>query len=345
MKVEKRNGNFEVVSFDKVIKRLQALCNMEPKLDIDVINIAQKVVGRIYDGVKTVELDELAARICTSNITINPSYGVLASRIIISNNHKGTSPSFSETIYILYQNKNKLGNLSPLIAADVYKIVMENKDKLNDIIDYSRDYNFDYFAFKTLEKAYLMKVNKKIIERIQHMILRVSIGIHKQNLKLVIETYNLMSNKMFTHATPTLFHSGTPRPQLLSCFLLGIDDSISGIYKCLSDCAMISKWAGGIGIHISNIRSKNSIIRSTNGHTSGIVPMLRVFNDTARYVNQCFTGDTRIYTESGFRRIENIQPGDKVLTLNGTYQPVLTKVKNEIITADNIVKISMTDAR
>ena len=299
MKVQKRNGEMEEVSFDKVIDRLRKLCEENNKLDLDIINIAQKVVNRIYDGVSTIELDELAARTCASAITEDPKFGELASRIIVSNNHKNTSPSFSETIYILYHNKNIFGNHSPLIAKDVFDIIMNNKTKLNSVIDYTRDYNFDFFAFKTLERAYLLKVNKKIVERIQHLIMRVAIGIHKNNLKKAIETYNLMSNKYFTHATPTLFHSGTPRPQLLSCFLLGIDDSIDGIYKCLKDCSMISKWAGGIGIHISNVRAKNSIIRSTNGITSGIVPMLRVFNETARYVNQSGkrNGSFAIYLE------------------------------------------------
>ena len=300
MKVKKRNGSQEEVSFDKVINRLKKLCSEEPKIDLDIINIAQKVVNRIYDGVKTTELDELAARTCASAITEDPKYGELASRIIISNNHKNTSPSFSETIYMLYVIiKIRFGKSAPLIADDVYKVVMDNKSKLNDVIDYSRDFNFDYFAFKTLEKAHLMKVNKKIVERIQHLIMRVSIGLHKSDLKKAIETYDLISNKYFTHATPTLFHGGSTRPQLLSCFLLGIDDSIQGIYKCLLDCAMISKWAGGIGIHISNVRAKNSIIRSTNGITSGNVPMLRVFNETARYVNQSGkrNGSFAIYLE------------------------------------------------
>jgi len=331
MKVEKRNGKLETVSFDKVIYRLKSLCRTEPKIDIDIISIAQKVVSRIYDGVKTTELDELSARICTSNITVCPDYGKLASRIIISNNHKITSPSFSETIYILYNNKNKHGKQNPLIAEDIYKLVMKNKDKLNNIINYNRDFNFDYFAFKTLEKAYLMKVNGKITERIQHMILRTSLGIHKTDIKKVIETYNLISKKYFTHATPTLFHSGTPRPQLLSCFLLGVDDSIKGIYKCISDCAIISKWAGGIGIHISNIRSKNSVIRGTNGISSGIVPMLRVFNDTARYVNQCFAPETLIYTDVGNKQIKNIKIGDKVITLDGTFKNVLQVIKKNKI--------------
>ena len=299
MKVTKRTGKLEEVSFDKVTKRLKKLCDVEPKLSIDVVYIAQKVVARIYDGVKTTELDELAARTCASAITEHPEYGNLASRIIISNNHKNTSPSFSETVYMLYNNKNIFNNHCPLIADDVFNIIIKNKSKLNDVIDYSRDFNFDYFAFKTLEKAYLMKINGKIIERIQHLIMRVSIGIHKEDIKKAIETYNLISSKLFTHATPTLFHAGSARPQLLSCFLMGMDDSIGGIYKALSDCAMISKWAGGIGIHASSIRSKNSIIRSTNGFTSGIVPMLRVFNETARYVNQSGkrNGSFAIYLE------------------------------------------------
>jgi ribonucleoside-diphosphate reductase alpha chain len=289
MRVQKRNGKKEEVSFDKVINRLKSLCTQEKygtPLNLEVINIAQKVVSRIYDEVKTTELDELAGHICTSMITEHPDYGLLASRIIISNNHKNTSPSFSETISMLYNNKNIFDHHTPLVSEEVYNIVIEHKSKFNDIIDYSRDFEFDYFAFKTLEKAYLMKINKVIIERIQHLFLRVAIGLHKKDMKRVIETYDLMSTRCFTHATPTLFHAGTNHPQLLSCFLMGIDDSITGIYKCLANCAQISKWAGGIGIHISNIRAKNSIIRGTNGVTSGIVPMLRVFNDTARYVNQ-----------------------------------------------------------
>jgi len=287
MKVLKRNGNKEEVSFDKVIKRLKSLKNMEPVCEfINVILIAQKVVGRIYDGVTTSELDELSARICTSMVTIHPDYLILASRIIISNIHKNTSPSFSETIHILYNNVDIHNKKCGLIADDVYTIVMKNKNKLNDVINYNRDYKFNYFGYKTLEKAYLLKIGNKIIERPQHMIMRVSLGIHKNDIKSVIRCYNMMSMKYFTHATPTLFHSGTPRSQFLSCFLLGIEDSVQGIYKCISDCAMISKWSGGIGIHISNIRSKDSLIRKTNGKTDGIVPMLKVFNDTACYINQ-----------------------------------------------------------
>ena len=296
MQVLKRNGYQQEVSFDKVKNRIKYLCN---GLNIDPIIIAQKVCSRIYNGVKTSELDELAAQICTSMSTENIEYGTLGSRIIISNSHKNTSPSFSEKIYVLYHNKDIHGKHSPLIADDVYNIVMKNKEKLNDVINYQRDYNFNYFSYKTLERAYLMKMDGKIIERIQDVFMRVSIGLHKDNIKSAIQSYEMMSKKYFTHATPTLFHSGTPRPQLLSCFLLGTDDSIDGIYKNISDCAKISKWAGGIGIHISNIRSKNTTIRGTNGISSGIIPMLKVYNETAKYVNQSGkrNGSIAVYLE------------------------------------------------
>jgi len=284
MKVIKRNGMEQEVSFDKVKSRIKYLCD---GLDsIDPIIIAQQVIARIYDNVHTSQLDELTAEICATMATENYEYGTLAGRIIISNNHKNTSPSFSETVYILYNNKDIHNEHMPLVSHDLYKLVMENKTKLNDVINYRRDYNFDYFGFKTLEKAYLFKIKGKVIERIQHLLLRVSLGLHLDDLKSAIESYNYMSEKYFIHATPTLFHSGTLRPQLLSCYLLGMGDSVTGIYKNMGDCAQISKWAGGIGIHISNTRSKNSVIRGTNGKTNGIIPMLRVFNETARYINQ-----------------------------------------------------------
>ena len=287
MRVKKRNGSFQEVSFDKVTNRIKLLCKMLPELNkIDATEIAQKVTSRIYDGVTTAELDELAAEHCTQKSVEHIEYSKLASRIIISNNQKVTSPSFSETVYILYNNKDSFGKRCPLVSEKLYKFVMKNKNKLNDYIDYKRDFLFDYFGFKTLEKAYLIKIDGKIIERIQHLIMRVSIGIHGDDLKSALETYDLISNKKFTHATPTLFHSGTPRPQLLSCFLMGVGDSVDGMYKAIKDCALISKWAGGIGLHIHDIRAVNSLIRSTNGKTNGIIPMMRVFNETARHINQ-----------------------------------------------------------
>lgn len=299
MKVIKRNGQSEEVSFDKVTSRLRYLCQMSPKLRIDPIYISQKVCAQIFNGVNTSDLDELSAQTCTSNITVHPDYGLLASRLIISNNHKLTSPSFSETIYLLYNNRDIHNKQCPLVSNEVYKTVMTNKDKLNSYIKYERDYGFDYFGFKTLEKAYLMKVNGKVVERIQHLFMRVSLGIHGSNIKMALETYDAMSQKYFIHATPTLFHSGTPRPQLLSCFLMGIGDSVDGIYKTISDCAKISKWAGGVGIWAHDIRATNSIIRSTNGKSNGLIPMLRVFNETARHINQSGkrNGSFAIYLE------------------------------------------------
>ena len=283
MEVIKRNGKKEEVSFDKVKSRLQYLCK---GLNIDPIKIAQQVVSRIYDNVKTHELDELSAEICATMATENYEYGTLASRIIISNNHKNTSPSFSETVYILYNAKDANGESNPLVSHELYNIVMENKTKLNDVIDCERDYNFDYFGFKTLEKAYLFKINGKIIERIQYMFLRVSLGLHLDDIRSAIESYHMMSQKYFIHATPTLFHSGTMRPQLLSCYLLGMEDSVEGIFKNITDCSLISKWAGGIGIHVSNTRSKGTHIRGTNGKANGIIPMLKVYNECVKYINQ-----------------------------------------------------------
>jgi ribonucleoside-diphosphate reductase alpha chain len=289
--VVKRNGEREEVSFDKVIRRIRALCDGLSN-DINPMFVGQKVVSQIYDGVKTTELDELAAQVCISLETTHLDYGKLASRIIISNNHKNTSPSFSETIYTLYHNKDSNGVHCPLIADDVYQIIMANKSKLNDVLDYERDYLFDYFGFKTLEKAYLMKANvdgnnkPRVVERIQHLIMRVSIGIHKEDIKSAIQSYTYMSQKYFTHATPTLYNSGTPRSQNSSCFLLHVGDSVDGLYKATSDMAKISANAGGIGICLSDIRSKGSYIRGVNGTSNGIIPYCRVLNEMSRHINQ-----------------------------------------------------------
>jgi ribonucleoside-diphosphate reductase alpha chain len=295
----------EDVSFDKVLNRLK---NLSSGLTIDVSEIAQKVCSRIYDGVKTYELDELAAYLCSSMSIEHPDYSVLASRIIISNHHKNTSPSFSETIHILYNNKDNHDNQIPLVSDELYNIVNKNKEKLNTHIDYQRDYLFDYFGFKTLERAYLLRVNKKIIERPQHMWMRVAIGIHGNDIKDVLHTYDLMSKKYFTHATPTLFNAGTNHPQLSSCFLCSInDDSVAGIFDTLKEVALISKYAGGIGLHIHQIRGNGSQIRGTNGTSNGIIPMLRVFNNTARYIDQegKRLGSIAVYLETWHSDIEN----------------------------------------
>jgi len=304
MRVLKRNNEYEDVSFDKVLMRLK---NLSSDLHINVSEIAQKVCTRIYDGVKTCELDELAAYLCSSMSIDNPDYSTLASRIIISNHQKNTSPSFSETVNILYDNKDINGEHSPLISEELYDIVNKNKEKLNNYIDYQRDFLFDYFGFKTLERAYLIKIDKKIIERPQHLWMRVSLGIHGNDIREVLQTYDLMSKKYFTHATPTLFNSGTKRPQLSSCFLCSVnDDSISGIYDSLKEMALISKYAGGIGVHIHQVRSKGSHIRGTNGTSNGIIPMLRVFNNTARYVDQAGKrlGSIAVYLETWHSDIE-----------------------------------------
>lgn len=299
MKVQKRDGSYETVSFDKVLRRIQ---NLSEDLNINCYEIAQKICNRIYDGVKTSELDELTAILCSSLIADYPDYDKLGSRILISNHQKKTSPSFSETIDILYKNDFQL------ISNELYELVKKHKDKLNSYIDYNRDFLFDYFGFKTLERAYLIKVDGRVVERPQHMFMRVALGIHGDDLKDALETYDGMSTKMFLHATPTLFNFGTPRQQGSSCFLMHMnDDSIDGIYKTLNECAMISKYSGGIGLHIHNVRGKNSIIRGTNGKSDGVIPMLRVFNSTARYVNQGGkrNGSIAIYLEPWHMDVES----------------------------------------
>ncbi len=301
MFVIKRDNTKEEVSFDKVLRRLQNLKKEPSNLsdDINVHEIAQKVCTRIHNNVKTHELDEFASQLCSSLILEHPDYGKLASRLVVSNHHKQTSPSFSETITTLYDNYDFEENHNPIISEKLYNIVMKNKEKLNSYIDYNRDYLIDYFGFKTLERAYLLKKNGKVIERPQHMWMRVSLGIHGEDIKDALETYDYLSKKYFTHASPTLFNSGTPRPQMSSCFLLDVEDSIAGIYENLSDCAHISKYAGGIGLNVHDIRCNNSRIRGTNGSSDGIVPMLRVYNSTARYVNQSGKrlGSIAIYLE------------------------------------------------
>mmetsp|Transcript_20946 Transcript_20946/g.38956 ORF Transcript_20946/g.38956 Transcript_20946/m.38956 type:complete len:797 (-) Transcript_20946:248-2638(-) len=288
MCVKKRNGELEEVHFDKITKRISKLCDGLDKKYCDPVKIAQKVIQGVYSGVTTKELDELAAETCAYASTQHPDFSILAARIAVSNLHKSTKESFSETMEILRNHVHpRNGKETPLIAEDVFDIIMANRERLDAAVMHDRDFNYDFFGFKTLERSYLLKVNGSIAERPQHMLMRVSVGIHKEDLDSAIETYNLMSQKYFTHATPTLFNSGTPRPQMSSCFLLTMkDDSIEGIFDTLKQCACISKYAGGIGLSIHNIRASNSYVAGTNGESNGIVPMLRVFNDTARYVDQ-----------------------------------------------------------
>lgn len=285
MQVTKRDGKLEDVSFDKVLNRIKLIKN-KFNLNVEPVIIAQNVCSRIYDKVLTTQLDNFTSELCISMITEHPDYEKLASYIAISNNHKNTSPSFSETIKEIYDNKNIRGDDAPLISKKLFNIIKKNKKKINSYIDYERDYLFDFFGFKTLEKSYLIKINSEIVERPQHLLMRVSLGIHGADIKAALETYDMMSNKYFIHATPTLFNAGSNRPQMSSCFLLSTEDSVNGIYKNISDCAKISKWAGGIGIHISNIRGNSSYIAGTNGYSNGIMPMLKVYNETARYIDQ-----------------------------------------------------------
>ncbi|WP_420152271.1 ribonucleoside-diphosphate reductase subunit alpha [Siphonobacter sp.] len=288
MHVIKRDGRRESVKFDKITARIERLCyGLDPAF-VQPIEVAMKVVSGIYDGVNTVELDNLAAETAASLTTRHPDYATLAARIAISNLHKNTQKSFSATMKQLYHYIDpKTSENAALISKETYDVVKKHAALLDSTIIYDRDFGYDYFGFKTLEKSYLLKVNGKIAERPQHMLMRVAIGIHGNDIDSAIETYNLLSERWFTHATPTLFNAGTPKPQLSSCFLLTMqDDSINGIYDTLKQCALISQSAGGIGLSIHNIRATGSYIKGTNGTSNGIVPMLRVFNDTARYVDQ-----------------------------------------------------------
>ncbi len=288
MYVIKRNGKSESVKFDKITARIEKLCYGLDRRFVNSIDVAKKVIEGLYDGVTTTELDNLAAETAASLTVKHPDYALLASRIAVSNLHKNTTKSFSDTMRQLYECKDsKTGKWVPLLADDIWEIIQQNAELLDSTIIYDRDYGFDYFGFKTLEKSYLLKVDGKVVERPQHMYMRVAIGIHQNDIESAIKTYNLMSERWFTHATPTLFNAGTPKPQMSSCFLLTMkEDSIDGIYDTLKQTAKISQSAGGIGLAISNIRATGSYIGGTNGTSNGIIPMLRVFNDTARYVDQ-----------------------------------------------------------
>lgn len=288
MLVLKRDGRLESVKFDKITARIEKLCYGLNMKYVEPVEIAKRVINGIYDKIPTTELDELAAQTAASLTTIHPDYAILAARIAISNLHKETSKSFSNTMKRLYEYIDpKTGENAGLIAKDVYEVIRKNAALLDSSIIYDRDYHYDYFGFKTLERSYLLRMDNKIAERPQHMLMRVAVGIHKDDLEAALKTYELLSEKWFTHATPTLFNAGTPKPQLSSCFLLTMkEDSIDGIYDTLKQCAKISQSAGGIGLAIHNIRATGSYIKGTNGYSNGIIPMLKVFNDTARYIDQ-----------------------------------------------------------
>jgi ribonucleoside-diphosphate reductase alpha chain len=299
MRVVKRNGKYENIGFDKILKRVKSI-GTECGIKLNYANFVMKVIDQLYDGIPTTKIDELTAEQCASLSIQHPDYNTLAGRIIMSNHHKNTTSSFFSVMKSLYDFTDVHGKKYPLVSQDFFSIVSENKDTFDNMIVHDRDYLIDYFGFKTLERAYLMKLNGTIVERPQYLWLRVAIAIHGSDIDKVKTTYDLMSQKYFTHATPTLFNAGTCNSQLSSCYLLAMeDDSITGIYNTLADCAQISKYSGGIGLHIHNIRASGSFIRGTNGKTDGLVPMLRVYNTTARYVNQSGkrNGSFAIYLE------------------------------------------------
>ncbi|PVH15021.1 ribonucleoside-diphosphate reductase large chain 1 [Candidozyma duobushaemuli] len=288
MYVYKRDGHKEPVRFDKITARVQRLCYGLDTEHVDAVAITQRVISGVYQGVNTIELDNLAAETAAYMTTIHPDYAILAARIAVSNLHKQTTKQFSQVAKILWEYVNPKTDLhSPMISKETYDIICENENELNSAIVYDRDFNYNYFGFKTLERSYLLRVNGKVAERPQHLLMRVAIGIHGRDIERVIETYNMMSQRYFTHGSPTLFNAGTPSPQMSSCFLVAMkEDSIDGIYDTLKTCALISKSAGGIGLHIHNIRGTGAYIAGTNGTSNGIIPMVRVFNNTARYVDQ-----------------------------------------------------------
>lgn len=350
MYIKKRDGRIEQLSFDKVIYRLRKLCQdkqLGPLTSIDSDVIAQRVVSSIYDGVTSRELDEEAARIAVS-MTENIEYQKLASRIIVSNLHKSTHECFSEVMEMLYNNTDKAGTHMPVIADDVMDAIREHKNTINFAIDYTRDYIFDYFGFKTLEKSYLLKIfdketnNMQVVERPQHLYMRVAIGIHKMDIDNVIKTYDYISQHFYTHASPTMFNAGTRLANLSSCFLMGTEDSIEGIYKTITDCGRVSKVGGGIGVHVSNIRARGSIIRGTNGMSDGIIPMMKVYNSTATYVNQCFTPDTWVYSENGPKQMKDITTDDNLVTIDGSFRKVNEIIKNTV--EKEILEILVTNS-
>jgi len=331
MKVVKRNGDQEDVSFDKVLHRIQTAAE---GLNVDAALIAQRTVLRIHDGIKTTELDELAAQLAMSLVTTNLDYGTLAARIAITNHHRNTDLKFTDVVAKLYNQTNKkTGETVHIVSEKLVQLCEKYGDRINEKLVDDRNFLYDYFGFKTLEKQhYLLRdTHGNTLERPQHLFMRVALALWGAiDIDQAFETYDLLSQKYFIHATPTNFNAGTPTQQLSSCFLQAMkSDSINGIYDTLKDCAIISKHSGGIGLHIHNIRAKGSLIKGTNGTSNGIVPMLRNFNDTARYVDQCFTPDTLVYTENGPKLIEDVNVTDKILTSEGIYHRVKMPIRHE----------------
>jgi ribonucleoside-diphosphate reductase alpha chain len=339
MYVTKRSGEREIVAFDKILQRIKKL-GQEANIRINYTTLVMKVIDQLYDGISTTKIDELSAEQCASLASTHHDYNILAGRIVVSNHHKNTTESFSSVMKSLYNYLDKHGKQSPLVSKELYDFVLANGDELDAMCDYSRDYLIEYFGFKTLDRAYLIKIDRVTVERPQHMWLRVAVGIHcgsavEHGLPFAMDhikkTYDLMSQKYFTHATPTLFNAGTPHQQLSSCYLLAMEnDSIEGIYNTLKECALISKWAGGIGLHIHNIRASGSHIRGTNGSSNGIAPMLRVFNNTAKYVDQCVLPETIIYTTHGPKQIQHCEVGEtEIYNLKGESEVIQNVLEHQ----------------
>jgi len=351
MYVIKRNESKEVIAFDKILRRIKKI-GIEYGIHINYSSLVMKVIDQLYDGITTTQIDELTAEQCASLCVQHPEYGTLAGLISVSNMQKNTDSTFFSVVEKLYNFKDISGKNYPIVSDELWNITQHYKDTIESMIDYERDYLIDFFGYKTLERAYLLRINKKIVERPQHMWMRVAIGIHGDDMESVRETYDLMSNKYMTHATPTLFNAGTPRPQLSSCYLLALeDDSVDGIYNTLKDCAKISKWAGGIGLHIHNLRASGSYIRGTNGTSNGLVPMLRVFNNTARYIDQCVVPETYIYTTQGPMHIHDVCAGETTVLNSIGKQEIIKDVLEhtydgnmlEITTMHSLEPLKITD--
>ena len=326
IKVVKRNGKKEPVMLDKILDRITQQTYGLDKLIIP-FEVAQKVIEGIMPDIKTSTLDQLAMETAAALATKHPDYSILAARLAITNLHKETKKSFSETVTDLYKYIDpKTGKHSPIVSESFHNIVKKHADEIDSAIVHSRDHNFDYFGFKTLEKSYLLKLDGKVAERPQYMYMRTALQVWGENLEKVIETYNTLSEGYYTHATPTLFNSGTGRPQLSSCFLLDLEsDSIEGIFNTLKESAQISKNAGGIGISFTKVRAKGTYIAGTNGTSNGIIPFLKIFNETARAVDQCFTSDSKVITDNGLVNINEIKKGDSVLTSDGKFNKVIKR--------------------
>lgn len=338
IKVTKRNGKQEPVHLDKILDRIQQQTYGLDQKWIVPFEVAQKVIDGITPGVRTSVLDQLAMETAASLATKHPDYSILAARIAITSLHKETKKSFSETVKDLYEYINpKTQKHSPIVSKNFFELVQKNADDLDSAIIHSRDHNFDYFGYKTLEKSYLLKINGKVAERPQYMYMRTAIQIWGDNIEKVIQTYNDLSEGYYTHATPTLFNSGTNRPQLSSCFLLDTGDSIEDIFDTLKESAQISKNAGGIGISFTKVRAKGSYISGTNGTSNGIIPFLKIYNETARAVDQCFVSETNVITNNGYKKISDINVGDKVLTSDGRFNKVLERKKFDKKNIDLVV--------